>query len=253
MTATIRASGGCASAKSPPTPISFETTFPSPIVDKLLIEEDTAQMYNVPGKAVMLNAYNNKTDIIFCFHSEAEIPYNYRDQEEQRSIILRALQRRRMENARTVGRIAARSENFYFDKMCQIRMPSWTRGRVAWSAMPPIALRPRPAWEGHWQSSEQPPWPTRSKASRRFRSRVSGVQRQLASIRRGRSGAGCQLWAGDVRPGIGGSYSKETLSSVLLERGLRGPDKRRCVKRMCAVCSFGTVGDFVGTLYQNDG
>jgi 2-polyprenyl-6-methoxyphenol hydroxylase-like FAD-dependent oxidoreductase len=26
---------------------------------------------------------------------------------------------------------AARSGNFYFDKMCQIRMPSWTKGRVA--------------------------------------------------------------------------------------------------------------------------
>lgn len=33
------------------------------IVDKLLIEESTAQIFNVPGKAVMLNAYNGKTDI----------------------------------------------------------------------------------------------------------------------------------------------------------------------------------------------
>ena len=59
----------------------LQNYFSITIVDKLLIEEDTAQMYNVPGKVVMLNAYNNKTDIIFCFYSEKEVPYSYRDQE----------------------------------------------------------------------------------------------------------------------------------------------------------------------------
>ena len=100
------------------------------IVDKLLIEENTAQMYNVPGKVVMLNAYNNKTDIIFCFHSEKEIPYNYRDQDEQRRIIL---QQFNGEGWRTRELLAEMSHcrDFYFDKMCQIRMPSWAKGRVA--------------------------------------------------------------------------------------------------------------------------
>jgi len=36
----------------------LQNYFSITIVDKLLIEEDTAQMYNVPGKVVMLNAYN---------------------------------------------------------------------------------------------------------------------------------------------------------------------------------------------------
>ena len=100
------------------------------IVDKLLIEEDTAQMYNTPGKTIMLNAYNNKTDIIFCFHSEAEITYSYRDQQEQKNIIL---QQFRGEGWRASELLeeTVRSGNFYFDKMCQIRMPSWTLGRVA--------------------------------------------------------------------------------------------------------------------------
>jgi 2-polyprenyl-6-methoxyphenol hydroxylase-like FAD-dependent oxidoreductase len=109
---------------------SLQNYFSIVIVDKLLIKEDTAQMYNTPGKAMMLNAYNNKTDIIFCFHSEAEIPYSYRDQQEQKNIILQQF--------RDVGWRASelleetvRSGNFYFDKMCQIRMPSWTKGRVA--------------------------------------------------------------------------------------------------------------------------
>ena len=59
------------------------------IVEKLLIKENTTQMYNVPGKAVMLNAYNNKTDIVLCFSSANEIPYNYRDERQQREIISR--------------------------------------------------------------------------------------------------------------------------------------------------------------------
>jgi 2-polyprenyl-6-methoxyphenol hydroxylase-like FAD-dependent oxidoreductase len=37
---------------------------------------------------------------------------------------------RRLENRRITGRSAA-FENFYFDKFCQIKMPSWTKGRVA--------------------------------------------------------------------------------------------------------------------------
>ena len=108
----------------------LENYFSIAIVDKLLIEEDTAQMYNVPSKAVMLNAYHNKTDIIFCFHSGAEISYDYRDQMEQRDIILQQFSG---EGWRTTELLkeTAHSRNFYFDKMCQIRMPSWTKGRVA--------------------------------------------------------------------------------------------------------------------------
>ena len=109
---------------------SLQNYFSIAIVDRLLIKEDTAQMYNTPGKAIMLNAYNNKTDIIFCFRSEIEIPYSYRDQQEQKNILV---QQFRAEGWRAPELLeeTIRSENFYFDKMCQIRMSSWTKGRVA--------------------------------------------------------------------------------------------------------------------------
>ena len=100
------------------------------IVDRLLLLEDTAQMYNVPGKVVMLNAYNNKTDIIFCFHSEREIPYNYRDPDQQRRIIIERFSGLGWRTPELLEEWS-RSTNFYFDKMCQIKMPSWTKGRVA--------------------------------------------------------------------------------------------------------------------------
>jgi 2-polyprenyl-6-methoxyphenol hydroxylase-like FAD-dependent oxidoreductase len=66
----------------------LQNYFSITIVDKLLIEENTSQIYNVPGKTVMLNAYHGKTDIAFCFFAEEEIAYDYRDQQMQRRMIL---------------------------------------------------------------------------------------------------------------------------------------------------------------------
>jgi 2-polyprenyl-6-methoxyphenol hydroxylase-like FAD-dependent oxidoreductase len=106
----------------------LQNYFSITIVDKLLIPEDTAQMYNVPGKVVMLNAYNNKTDIIFCFHSKKEIPYSYRDQEEQRGIIFQQFSGEGWRTRELLEELS-RCRDFY--KMCQIRMPSWTKGQVA--------------------------------------------------------------------------------------------------------------------------
>jgi 2-polyprenyl-6-methoxyphenol hydroxylase-like FAD-dependent oxidoreductase len=100
------------------------------IVNKLLIRENTFQMYGEPDKAVMLNAYNQKTDIVFSFHADEEIPYDHRDKEAQKQLI-------QSQFAGLGWRIPAFLEEvqqagtFYFDKFCQIRMPNWSRGRVA--------------------------------------------------------------------------------------------------------------------------
>ena len=108
----------------------LEAYFSITIVNKLLVKQKTMQMYNVPDKAIMLNAYNNKTDIIFCFYSEKEIPYDYRDVEQQRKIILEQFAGQSWRTAELLEEVQ-HSDNFYFDKFCQIKMPSWTKGRVA--------------------------------------------------------------------------------------------------------------------------
>ncbi len=108
----------------------LEAYFSITIVNKLLVKQKTMQMYNVPNKGIMLNAYKNKTDIIFCFNSEKEIPYDYRDTEQQREIILKQFANQGWRTAELLEEIQ-HSENFYFDKFCQIKMPSWTKGRVA--------------------------------------------------------------------------------------------------------------------------
>ena len=100
------------------------------ILKKLLVKQKTMEIYNVPDKTVMLNAYSNKTDIIFCFNSKEEILYDYRDIEQQRKIIaarFAGIGWRCPELLEEVNK----SDNFYFDKFCQIKMPSWTKGRVA--------------------------------------------------------------------------------------------------------------------------
>lgn len=100
------------------------------IVPKLLIKQRTMQMFNVPDRAVTLNAYGNKTDVIFCFFSEKEIPYDYRDVAQQRAIIMKQFEGQGWKTTTLLEEVRD-SDNFYFDKFCQIKMPSWTKGRVA--------------------------------------------------------------------------------------------------------------------------
>ena len=100
------------------------------IIEKLLIAENTSQLYNEPGLAVMLNAYNGKTDIVLCFASDEVIDYDYRDEAQQRAIIASRFAGLGWRVPELLAEIK-QSRTFYFDKLCQIKMPSWTRGRVA--------------------------------------------------------------------------------------------------------------------------
>lgn len=100
------------------------------IVDKLLIERDTAQMYNEPGKVVMLNAYKNSTDIMFAFAADEAIAYDRHDEAEQRRIIAQRFAGVGWRTTQLLREVDA-ADNFYFDALCQVRMPAWSRGRVA--------------------------------------------------------------------------------------------------------------------------
>ena len=108
----------------------LQTYFSITIVDKLLIPEFTTQMYSEPGKTVMLNAYNGKTDICLAFFSEQEIQYDYRNEQQQRHIILDQFKGTGWRTAKLLEEVQ-QSKTFYFDRLCQMKMPSWTKGRVA--------------------------------------------------------------------------------------------------------------------------
>ena len=100
------------------------------IIDKLLIERDTVQIFSVPGKSAMLNAYKNNTDIIFGFVSDDEISYDRHDEAQQQGLIARQFADQGWRTQELLREMEG-STNFYFDKLSQIRMPSWSRGRVA--------------------------------------------------------------------------------------------------------------------------
>ena len=97
-------------------------------VNKSLIQPGTMQWYNVPGKSYMLNAFKDKTDIVFSFLSD-EISYDYRDVDQQRKLI----SDRFNSGWRTAALLEEvnQSASFYFVNLSQIKMLSWTKGRVA--------------------------------------------------------------------------------------------------------------------------
>lgn len=100
------------------------------IANRLLVEEGAYQMYAEPNKGLALYAYNNKTDVIFTFRPEKEINYDFRNQEQMKQIIIDQMQGMSW-RASELKEELLNSKSFYFDKFCQIRMPSWTKGRVA--------------------------------------------------------------------------------------------------------------------------
>lgn len=108
----------------------LKTYFSISIVDKLLIPENTTQIYSEPGKTIMLNAYNQKTDICMAFYSEEELPYDYRDEQQMRNIIVDHFRGTGWRTPELLEEVQ-RTTGFYFDKLCQMKMPTWSKGRVA--------------------------------------------------------------------------------------------------------------------------
>ena len=110
--------------------VFLKNYFSLTIIPKLLMKENTSEMFSVPGRTVMLNTYNGKTDIAFCFSSVEEIPYDRKKQDEQKRMIRKYFEGGKWRIAELLEEMIS-SENFYFDKLCQVHMSSWTKGRVA--------------------------------------------------------------------------------------------------------------------------
>ncbi|GAA4323278.1 FAD-dependent monooxygenase [Mucilaginibacter gynuensis] len=108
----------------------LQTYFSITIVNKLLIPKNTTQLYSEPGKTIMLNAYNGKTDICFAYYCEQEIPCDYRNEQQMRNMIIEQFKNSGWRTPELLIEIQ-QSDSFYFDKLCQMKMPSWTKGRVA--------------------------------------------------------------------------------------------------------------------------
>ena len=78
----------------------------------------------------MLNGYDDRTDIGLAFRSEGRIAYDHRDRAQQRRMIHDHFDGLGWKVPAALGHLDA-DDDFYFDVINQIRMPAWSRGRVA--------------------------------------------------------------------------------------------------------------------------
>jgi 2-polyprenyl-6-methoxyphenol hydroxylase-like FAD-dependent oxidoreductase len=100
-------------------------------VDGSLGKKQFGQMYTTPNHIALVYFYNhNVADGFLTFRAKEKIDFDYRNTEANKQLIA--------ENFKGVGWKAPqlidamlKSDTFYFDQGCQIKMPSWTKGRVA--------------------------------------------------------------------------------------------------------------------------
>ncbi|PWH06601.1 FAD-binding monooxygenase [Brachybacterium endophyticum] len=100
------------------------------IVGDTFIPADTTRILSLPGRTLMLNSYETTTDIVLAFHADEEIAYDYHDDEEQKTLLRTAFADAGGPFVEMVER-AVTADNFYFDKLSQISVPSWSSGRIA--------------------------------------------------------------------------------------------------------------------------
>jgi 2-polyprenyl-6-methoxyphenol hydroxylase-like FAD-dependent oxidoreductase len=100
------------------------------VVDGTFIPSWTSRIQNTPGRSLLLNSYENTTDVVLVFHADQEIPYDHHDLDGQKQIIREQFADAGEPFTDVVDR-ALGAGNFYFDKLSQIRLPRWSSGRVA--------------------------------------------------------------------------------------------------------------------------
>ncbi|MGY3454030.1 hypothetical protein [Bradyrhizobium sp. USDA 4353] len=94
-----------------------------------LLPPNVSQVYSVPGLTTMLNGYDDRTDIAFAFRTESEIEYDYRNRAQQRAMIRDHFAGLGWKVPAALN-LMSTDDDFYFDRVNQIRMPTWSKGRI---------------------------------------------------------------------------------------------------------------------------
>jgi 2-polyprenyl-6-methoxyphenol hydroxylase-like FAD-dependent oxidoreductase len=95
-----------------------------------ILPPNVSQVFSVPGRTAMLNGYDDRTDIGLAFRTEGEIEYDYRDRAQQRAMIHDYFDGLGWKVPPALKHVDT-DDDFYFDRINQIRMPFWSKGRVA--------------------------------------------------------------------------------------------------------------------------
>jgi len=104
--------------------------FAAATADLDLGERGWSTFYNVPGKSVAIfRPTAGRSHINFMFHTPQPIAYDYRDTRAQRLILQEAFAGLGWHVPELLAEMEA-SRDFYFDSISQVKMPSWSTGRV---------------------------------------------------------------------------------------------------------------------------
>ena len=100
-------------------------------VDNLLGLTDQAVLYNEPGRAAAMFTVrgNRRAKALLLFRSEP-LGIDFRDQAAQQVLLRERFAGMGWQTGRLVAAMPD-AYDFYFDEMSQVRMPSWSAGRVA--------------------------------------------------------------------------------------------------------------------------
>lgn len=99
------------------------------VPDTGLLEPNSSELFAIPGRMAMLNGYDDRTDIGFGFRTAGEIEYDYRNKDQQRRLIRENFSGLKWKVPDMLARMGE-DNDFYFDRISQIRMPTWSHGRI---------------------------------------------------------------------------------------------------------------------------
>jgi 2-polyprenyl-6-methoxyphenol hydroxylase-like FAD-dependent oxidoreductase len=88
-----------------------------------------SQVFNAPGKMVMLRGDGADCSAIIGFRSDPR-DYDYRDSQSQREMVLDAFAGVSSWKVPAVMSELATTDDLYFDSVSQVKMSTWSRGRV---------------------------------------------------------------------------------------------------------------------------
>lgn len=100
-------------------------------VDGKLGEKNYGHMYNTPNTMATVYFYNtNSADAVLAFRVPGEITIDRNNIQQQKQIVINAFAGIGWKVPHLIEELK-KSNIFYLDQGCQIKMPSWTNGRVA--------------------------------------------------------------------------------------------------------------------------
>ncbi|MBV7530505.1 FAD-dependent monooxygenase [Chitinophaga sp. sic0106] len=92
--------------------------------------QDTGIIYREVGKQAVIYQFKDTAVAALVFRAPA-LEWDYRDQEQQKLILKHYFGNNKQWKIPEILDTILQSDNLYFDEVCQIHMPSWTKGRVA--------------------------------------------------------------------------------------------------------------------------